>query len=75
MAIVPLQTAVPIDERVRAAYKQFNQTVDVETLVAFGMVLVVILAVFFFLGKLYLSRVKERYGYSDDYLRKRKKFD
>ena len=70
-----LQTAAPVPQRVRAAYAYFSQTMDTETIVLGGIVLVVVLIALYFWAKLYLSWLKQKHGYSDAFMKKRKDFD
>ncbi len=49
MAMILLQQSAPIDDRARAAQKQFSHTMDTETLILLGVALVGALVVFFLL--------------------------
>ena len=70
-----MQTAAPIQQRVRAAIEEFDRSISAETFVLSTVAIAIVLAWLYVVKRVYLGWYMRKYGFQDSYLRKRKKFD
>ncbi len=75
MMLVLLQSALPPQQRLKAAIDEFNRSISIETLIVSAVVLLIVIVWLYAVKRAYQAWYMRKHGFHDSYMRKRKKFD